>query len=57
MKRVIFEPEDIDKLPEPSMEQGTIAHEWRAMQEYFVEETGGRIPVHVVDMQGTLDVL
>lgn len=47
---------DIDELPEPSMAPGTIVHEWLSMQEYYLQETEGRIPVHVTDTQGPLDV-
>lgn len=55
-KRIIFSKEDILKLEEPSLKPGTIAHNWLLMQEYFLEETNGRIPVHVTDMQGPFDV-
>lgn len=55
-ERIIFYLEDIDKLPEPSIGPGTIAYEWLAMGKYLLEETEGRIPVHVADMQGSLDV-
>lgn len=54
-ERIIQGLEDIDRLPEPSMAPGTIAHEWIEMQRYFLEETEGRIPVHVTDMQGPFD--
>ena len=43
-------------LPEPAIVPGTIAHEWLAMQQYVLEETEGRLPVHVTDMQGPHDV-
>jgi len=55
-KKIIFAPEDIDNLPEPSMAPGTIAHEWLDMQKYYMEETEGRIPIHPADMQGPLDI-
>lgn len=48
--------EDIDRLPEPSVGPGTVAHEWLEMQKYMLEETAGRIPIHVTDMQGPVDV-
>jgi hypothetical protein len=54
-KQIINTLADIDSLPEPSIGPGTIAHEWLQMQEYFLEETEGRIPVHVTDMQGPVD--
>lgn len=55
-ERVIFDSVDIDRLPEPSFGQGTIAYEWLDMQRYYLNETEGRIPVHVADMQGPVDV-
>lgn len=55
-KRIINSVEDIDRLPEPSMEEGTVAHDWLVMEEYLLEETQGRIPIHVCDMQGSIDV-
>ncbi len=55
-ERIISCVEDIDRLPEPSIGPGTVAHEWLAMQEYLLEETEGRIPIHVCDMQGPMDV-
>jgi len=54
-KPIIHSLADIDALPEPSIAPGTIAHEWLQMQEYFLEETDGRMPVHVTDMQGPVD--
>lgn len=49
-------PEDIDNLPEPSLGPGTVAHAWLKMQEYVLDATEGRLPVHVTDMQGPADV-
>ena len=54
--KIIREIADIAKLPEPSMGPGTVAHEWRAMARYVLEETEGRLPIHVTDMQGPFDV-
>lgn len=54
--KIIHEPDDIDRLPEPNIGKGTVAYEWLSMQQYLLEETCGRIPVHVVDMQGPMDV-
>ncbi len=48
--------EDIDRLPEPSLGPETVAHAWLMMQEYALEATEGRLPVHVTDMQGPADV-
>ncbi len=55
-ERIIFKPEDIDNLPEPSIRPGTPAGEWLELERYFLEECEGEIPVHVCDMQGPLDV-
>ena len=55
-ERIISRAEDIDRLPEPSMAPGTVAYEWLSMQEYLLEETEGRIPIHICDMQGPIDV-
>ncbi len=55
-ERIIHVNEDIDRLPEPSLTEGTVAYAWLEMQKYFLEETGGRLPVHVTDMQGPVDV-
>jgi hypothetical protein len=55
-ERIIRQASDIDRLPEPTMGAGTVAHDWLSRQAYCVEETAGRIPVHVTDMQGPLDV-
>jgi hypothetical protein len=53
---IIADISDIDRLPAPSIAKGTIAYEWLEMQRYFLEETEGRLPVHVTDMQGPADV-
>jgi len=55
-EKIIHSPADIDALPEATIARGSVAEEWLRMQEYFVEETDGRIPVHVTDMQGPVDV-
>ena len=55
-EKILFTPEDIENLPEFSMEKGTVAKLWLDNQRYFLEETEGRLPVHVVDMQGPFDV-
>ncbi len=52
---IITQASDIDALPEPSMNCKLVNH-WLEMQEYFLQETEGRIPIHVIDMQGPLDV-
>jgi hypothetical protein len=55
-EKIIHCYEDIDRLPEPSLGFGTVAYEWLEMQQYMLEETAGRIPIHVTDMQGPVDV-
>jgi len=55
-KRILREVADIDALPEPSIQPGTPAREVVSLQQYLLEETEGRIPIHVVDMQGPADV-
>lgn len=53
---LLFDLADIDTLPEPSLAPGTVAHDWLAMEQYVLEETEGRLPIHVTDMQGPADV-
>jgi len=55
-ERIIFKYSDIDNLPDPEIVPGMVAYEWLEMQKYFLEETEGCIPIHVVDMQGPADV-
>ena len=55
-RRLIDQLEDIDRLPEPSLGPGTVAYEWLHMQQYVLQETEGRLPIHVTDMQGPADV-
>jgi len=55
-EKTIKKKEDIFLLPEPSLEKSSVAQNWMNMQKYFVEETDGKIPVHVVDMQGPIDI-
>jgi len=55
-QRIIKSYDDIDELPEPSIKQGTVAHGWLEMQKYMLDMTDGRIPIHVTDMQGPMDV-
>lgn len=55
-ERIIRNPEDVDRIPEPSIKKGMTAWEWLEMQRYYIEECEGKIPVHVCDMQGPADV-
>lgn len=54
-ERIIKKPEDIDSLPDPCIKPGTSAFNVLTLQEYLLEETEGRMPVHIVDMQGPGD--
>lgn len=53
--KIINEPEEIDKLVKADMGDGTVAKMWLEMMEFFLDETAGELPVHVVDMQGPVD--
>jgi len=55
-KKIIHSIEDIYRLGEPKMGPGTTAYHWLNRQRYFLEQTEGRIPIHVTDMQGPMDV-
>jgi hypothetical protein len=55
-RRLIHDAADVDRLPEPALLPGTPAHDWIVMERYLLEETQGRIPIHVCDMQGPVDV-
>lgn len=55
-ERVIRDVADIAQLPEPDILPGSVAQGWLDMQRYFLDETEGRLPIHVADMQGPADV-
>ncbi len=55
-KRLLHSYEDIDRLPAPTFSPGTPAALWLQMEEYYLGECEGRLPVHVCDMQGPMDV-
>lgn len=55
-EKIIFDADDVYGLPSLSMGDGTIANEWIAMQAYVMRETDNRLPIHVTDMQGPVDV-
>lgn len=55
-QKLIHNIEEIDSLPDFSMRPGTVAHEWIARQGHWKEQTDGRLPIHVTDMQGPVDV-
>ncbi|MHB1462825.1 MAG: uroporphyrinogen decarboxylase/cobalamine-independent methonine synthase family protein [Armatimonadota bacterium] len=53
---LVFQPEDVFRLPEPCIAPESVAQQWLNMQSYLMNETEGRIPIHVADMQGPMDV-
>lgn len=55
-EKIVHSSVDIDSLPDAVIAPGSLADQWLRMQEYFLEETDGRIPIHVTDMQGPADV-
>lgn len=55
-ERILTGYKDIDNLPEPIISPGSAAYNTLALQDYYMTETDGRIPIHVADMQGPLDV-
>jgi len=48
--------DDPRNLPDPVIGPDSIASFWLEMQEYALEETDGRLPISVIDMQGPMDV-
>lgn len=55
-EKLLGPDDDPANLPEPEIQPGSIAAGWLEMQEYVLEETEGRLPVSVIDMQGPMDV-
>ena len=55
-EKIINCTQDIYRLPEPAILPNTPAYEWLEMEKYFLDECEGKIPVHVCDMQGPMDV-
>jgi len=55
-RKLIKSPADVAALPRHSMAGGTVARMWLDMEEYFLTETEGKLPIHVTDMQGPFDV-
>lgn len=53
-EKILHCPEDILRLPKHQMIG--VAKRWLEMEEYFLEETKGKLPIHVTDMQGPFDV-
>jgi len=55
-ERLIDEMEEVETLTEPEIGKDTVAYQWLELEKYYLQETEGRIPVHVCDMQGPVDV-
>lgn len=55
-EKIIFKPQDVYRMGEPRIEDGSVADYWIRMQEYLYEETEGRLGIHITDMQGPADV-
>ena len=55
-EKIIHSAKDAETLPEAKLTPDVMAHQWIEMEEYFIDETEGRIPAHFVDMQGPADV-
>ncbi len=55
-ERIIKNNDDIDRLPRAEILPGSSAQQWLEMQEYFLDECEGRLPINVCDMQGSMDV-
>jgi hypothetical protein len=55
-ERLLGSVGDICSLPPACLRSGTPAQAWLDMQRCFVDDTEGRMPVHVTDMQGPFDV-
>lgn len=55
-ERLLGTDDDPADLPEPEIIPGSVAAEWLDMQAYALEETDGRLPISVIDMQGPMDV-
>lgn len=54
-RKLIHSAEEAVALPEPELLPGSVAQGWVDAAAYFYEETQGRIPVTVCDMQGPFD--
>lgn len=53
-ERIIQSPADIDAL-RWEIRAGTVAFDWLEAIRFLQDATGGRMPIHVVDMQGPFD--
>ena len=55
-EKILNAPQDILSLPDPAIRPGSVMDFFLQTQKFFLEETEGEVPVHVVDMQGPFDV-
>jgi hypothetical protein len=55
-ERIIKNANDIDSLGRIDDGPNTVAGKWLSRQKNWLEMTEGRIPIHVADMQGPIDV-
>jgi len=54
--KLLGSADDPRDLPEPVIAPDSIASFWLDMQAYVLNETEGRLPISVIDMQGPMDV-
>jgi hypothetical protein len=54
--KLLSSTDDPRDLPEPVISPDSIASFWLDMQAYVLNETEGRLPISVIDMQGPMDV-
>ena len=55
-ERPLSKYEETPNLPPPRIEKGSVADGWLEMAKYILQETEGRFPIHVTDMQGPVDI-
>jgi hypothetical protein len=51
---ILADPAEVARLPEPVL--GPVARRWLSLEQFFLDQTRGRLPIHVCDMQGPADV-
>mgnify|MGYP001140379833 CR=1 FL=1 len=54
-EKLIHSSEDAEALPNPKITPGSVAQRWLDTAAYLYEQTEGRIPISVCDMQGPFD--
>lgn len=55
-ERILDNPEDIDKIKDPSILPGSLADDIFKFQEYLIEETDGLMPIRTFNMQGPSEI-